>query len=379
MHLPDPVALTQALVRMDTVNPPGNEHACARLVGDLLDGAGFQVQYTALGAGRSSLVATLGTPDAGRPSLAFTGHLDTVPLGAAKWSFDPFAAEIRDGRLYGRGASDMKSGVAAAVVAALRCASWLPDTAGVALIITAGEETGCDGAHALVKAEALPPHVGALVVGEPTGNRPMLGHKGALWVCACTHGRTAHGSMPEQGDNAIYRMARVVLALQAHVPSDGGELHGAFGHPTLNVGTIEGGLNINSVPDRASVGIDIRTVPGMRHAAVLANLGRHLGGTAELRALIDAPAVHTDAAHPWVRDVFAIAARSDAESPPLQLVPYFTDASVLKPALGDIPTVILGPGEPAQAHQTDEYAVVARIEEATAIYEALLRRWCDRR
>jgi len=369
----DPVALTQALVRMDSVNPPGREDACARLLGGLLADAGFEVGYGVLADGRSSVVATLRDPSAEKPCLAFTGHLDTVPLGAAPWAFDPFGGEIHGDRLYGRGASDMKGGVAAAVAAAVRCAPWLGETAGLALILTAGEETGCDGARQLVREGALPARVGALVVGEPTANRPMLGHKGALWVCACTQGRTAHGSMPEQGDNAIHRMARVVLALQAHVPGGGAS---ALGRPTLNVGTIQGGLNINSVPDLASIGIDIRTLPGMRHDEVLAGLGRYLDGAAALRTLLDAPAVYTDPQHPWVHQVFE-AAGSDREGA-ADIVSYFTDASVLKAALGDVPTVVLGPGEPQLAHQTDEYACVSRIERAAAIYESLIGRWCDR-
>ncbi len=376
----DPVALTQALVRLDSVNPPGNEVACAKLVGGILADAGFDVHYSAMASDRACVVAVRRNPADPQPCLAFTGHLDTVPLGTAPWAFDPFGGQIEGGRLYGRGSSDMKSGVAAMVAAALRCAPWLAQTAGLALVLTAGEETGCDGARHLERVGALPSRVGALVVGEPTANQPKLGHKGALWVHACTHGRTAHGSMPEQGDNAIYKLARVVLALEKYALGKGSD--SVFGKATLNVGTIAGGININSVPDRALIGIDIRTVPGLHHDELEARLERHLGGTVELRRLLDAPGVYTDGGDAWVRRVCDLVARVVPElavaSAQPGVVPYFTDASVLKAAFGNVPTVILGPGEPHMAHQTDEYASVARIHEATEIYEALIRQWCGR-
>src|SRR6185437_16938244 len=119
-------------------------------------------------------------------------------------SHAPFGGEIVDGRLYGRGASDMKSGVAAFVAAAIAEAGRLADGSGVKLVVTAGEETGCEGAASLAASGRLGA-AGALVVGEPTANQLFVGHKGALWLKAATAGATAHGSMPEQGDNAVYK------------------------------------------------------------------------------------------------------------------------------------------------------------------------------
>jgi succinyl-diaminopimelate desuccinylase len=179
----------------------------------LLAGAGFAAELVPFGEGRAQLLARIGGK-ADRLPLGFTGHLDTVPLGAQPWSVDPFAAEIADGKLYGRGSSDMKAGVAAFVTACLALADRLAATPGVLLVITASEETGCSGAEALVAAGSRLGRVGALVVAEPTGNRPLVGHKGALWLEAETKGVTAHGSMPEKGVNAVYKAARAVAALQ---------------------------------------------------------------------------------------------------------------------------------------------------------------------
>src|SRR5262245_35310598 len=144
----DVVALTRELVRFDTINPPGAEAVAVDHVARLLDAAGFAVRTHELGPGRTSLVARIGSGD-GAP-LCFTGHIDTVPLGGQPWTRDPHAGELGDGRLYGRGSSDMKSGLAAFVTAAVDLAPHLGGTPGLELVVTAGEETGCDGARQLV-------------------------------------------------------------------------------------------------------------------------------------------------------------------------------------------------------------------------------------
>ena len=159
-----------------------------------------------------SIARSGGSPDK-RP-LCFTGHVDTVPLGAAPWTVDPFAGEISDGKLYGRGTTDMKSGVAAFVVAALELGATLAGGPGVVLVITAGEETGCEGAYYLARSENMLGEAGAIVVAEPTSNQPWIGHKGAIWLKARTTGVTAHGSMPEEGVNAVYKAARAIGRLE---------------------------------------------------------------------------------------------------------------------------------------------------------------------
>ena len=366
------VELTQDLLRFNTINPPGNERACAEHLALLLENVGFTVKTVPFGEGRAQLVASIGGSTDKRP-IGFTGHLDTVPLGAQPWSIDPWAAEISDDRLYGRGSSDMKSGVAAFVAACIAVADKLTGTPGVVLVITAGEETGCSGAAALVKELKLP-QVGALVVAEPTGNRPLVGHKGALWLEAKTVGVTAHGSMPEKGINAVYKAARAVTALQEFDFNIA--RHDVLGGPTLNVGTINGGLNINSVPDRAVIGIDIRTIPGQQHAKVREQLSSYLGDEVTLTTLLDAQSIWTNPEDGWMRDVFRIAREVGGFEGGIGAAPYFTDASVLTPAVGSPPTVIVGPGELALAHQTDEYCFVSKIEQAAALYEQMIESWC---
>jgi succinyl-diaminopimelate desuccinylase len=363
--------LTRELVRIDTVNPTSPERPCAERVGKLLEDAGYTIAFHEFAPGRASVVARRGPGDA---PLCFAGHLDTVPLGAASWSKDPFGGELDGGRLYGRGSSDMKSGVAAMVEAALRLSKTPLRKEGITLVLVAGEETGCEGAAHLARTRGALGRAGALLVGEPTGNQPVIGHKGALWLKARTRGVTAHGSMPQLGVNAVVKAARAVLALSDFrfdaAPDP------LLGSPTLNVGTVHGGLNVNSVPDEAVIGIDIRTVPAVKHAELKRKLQALLGPDVELTSTVDLEGVRTPEDDPFVQRVREITAKVTGEQTPPGTATYFTDASVLTPAYGGVPTVVLGPGEMALCHQTDEHCRVARIEQAVEIYAQVARDWC---
>ena len=369
----DALALTRDLLRYDTINPPGEEQACARHVGRVLEDAGFAVAEHEFDERRTSLVARLGG-GGDTPPLCFTGHLDVVPLGVRPWTHEPFAGEIAGSRLYGRGSSDMKSGVAAFVTAVTRLARGLRESPGVVLVITASEETFCEGSRHLASLDGVLGRAGAIVVAEPTGNYPFIGHKGALWLRARTRGITAHGSMPERGVNAVYTAARAALRLE-QFRFDAAP-HPVLGAPTLNVGTFHGGLNVNSVPDFAEIDIDIRTIPDQKHARLLERLTAYLGDEVALENLSDAEGVWSDPGDPWIQSVYDLVAPVIGERPVPRAVPYFTDAAALTPAYGGAPTVILGPGELTVAHQTDEYCELTRLEQAVDVFTELTRRWC---
>jgi succinyl-diaminopimelate desuccinylase len=297
-----------------------------------------------------------------------------VPLGAAPWSVSPFAADIADGRIYGRGSTDMKGGVAAIVAAAVDLAPRLHGTPGLVLVITASEETGCQGANFLVGLDGALGEAGALLVAEPTANRPLNGHKGVLRVEGRATGVTAHGSMPEQGDNAVYKAARVVGKLERLDLGEGLTLKG--GLPTLNVGWFHGGMNINSIPDEATFGLDIRLVPGLTHADVLARLAEIGGADVTFTRGTSFPPVYTEPADPWIAQVHEVMAEITGERHAPAIASYFTDAEALVRGYGHPPAIILGPGEPDMAHQTDEYCTIRRIEEARAGFTEIARRWC---
>jgi len=248
-------------------------------------------------------------------------------------------------------------------------------TAGITLIITAGEETGSLGAGHLARLDNAIGEAGAIVVGEPTSNYPLVGHKGALWVEAQTTGVTAHGAMPEEGINAIYKAAKAVTSLEEY--DFDAPPHPFLGPPTLNVGRISGGKNINSVPDQATVGIDIRVIPSQSNEGIYRNLQSYLGDEVKLKRLMDLGSVATDPQHEWVQGVFEIMEPILKERPVARGVSYFTDASVLTPAFGNPPTVILGPGEPKMAHKTDEFCGISKIETATEAYLEIAKKWCN--
>jgi succinyl-diaminopimelate desuccinylase len=374
-HLPDVIQLTRTLVGFDTINPPGHESRAAEYLADILQDFGFGVTLKEMSPGRASLIARFGKhfdcDGSAELPICFTGHLDTVPLGATPWQFDPLSGQIEEGRLYGRGSSDMKCGVAAMVCAALESRDKLAEGPGLVLVLTAAEETGCEGAIVLAAEHDLLRQAGAIIVGEPTTNLPRAGHRGALWLNALSRGRTAHGATPELGANAVYKLARVVRKLEDfgfNVEADAN-----LGSPSLNVGRISGGLNVNSVPDRAEAAIDIRTLPSMRHVDLVDTLAAHLGpDSAELTSFLDLPGIWTDGTHPWVRRVCAIAGHDEIR---LQGAPFFSDASILTPALGSPPTLLLGPGETHMAHQTDEYCELARVSAAVTIYRRIMADW----
>ena len=376
ISIPDPVSLTQDLIRFNTINPPGNEDQICNYLAQLLESAGFECRKIEFAPHRMSLVAKIGACSRDKPSICFTGHVDVVPLGARTWTFEPFAGLIEDGKLYGRGSSDMKSGVAAFVVAAMKMAESAKHGGGVTLIITAGEETGCEGAFHLAASQEILEFLGpagCFVVAEPTANEPLLGHKGAYWLRASTDGITAHGSMPERGDNAFYKLAKAALTLEKFTFDT--PAHELMGQGTLNVGTAKSGININSVPDAAEMTLDIRTVAGQSHPHIYGCLCKALGPAVRLDTIIDIEGVFTPASEPWMASVFDLCEKTNGVRPIEKTVSYFTDASALKPAIGNPPTVILGPGQPEMAHQTDEFCFVDKIVDATQLFSDLIQDW----
>ena len=372
MTLPSAVELTRRLVRIDTVNPPGNEAAAVELLGGLLEAAGFALRKVDLAPGRPSLIARLPGTDPEAVALGFTGHVDVVPVGATAWRHDPFGGESDGDRLFGRGTADMKGGVAAMVVAACEAARRPHGRAGLELVLTAGEEVGCLGAARIVATSGVLGRVGALVVGEPTGMAPRFGHRGVTWLRLRFKGRTAHASTPEEGDNAILKAARAALLLAGQGFDE--HRHEVLGRPTLNVGRIEGGQNLNSVPDAATLGIDLRTVPGQTREEILRELARLLP-EAEIEPIVDCPPIWSDPAHPWLMRLGERCREITGGDDGQLTAPFATDAGYLTPAYGAPPTVILGPGETEQAHKTDEWCSQRRIEQATALYAELIADW----
>jgi succinyl-diaminopimelate desuccinylase len=364
--------LTRALIREVTVNPPGDEARCIGPLANRLQQAGFQCRSIDLAPGRPNLVARLDGADPSAPAIAFTGHLDTVPLGEADWTRDPFAADVEDDRVYGRGASDMKSGVAAIVVAACRYAAEGAKRP-VEVVLTSSEEIGLQGARLLSETPGSLGPASALVVAEPTNNRPAFGNRGILWLDVRFDGKTAHASEPHLGVNALLLACAAAERLAAY--DFGGAEHAALGRPTLNVAVMHAGANHNSVPDRATLGLDLRLLPDADITAVIGTISDLAGEQAGVSEVLRCPGLWTDPSDPWLQGAIETTAAITGTNAVMGTVPFNTDGAFLAPAYGEIPTLILGPGDPAQAHKTDEWCSIAKIDEATAIYLALMRRY----
>jgi succinyl-diaminopimelate desuccinylase len=244
----------------------------------------------------------------------------------------------------------------------------------VILVITAGEEIGCEGARFLADSNLLG-RAGAIVIAEPTANYPYVGHKGLAWFEVETRGVTAHGSMPELGENAIVKMAQVIGDLGSfRFPVDS---HPVMGRPTLNVGTIHGGLNTNSVPDEARITLDTRSVPGIDHGHLCKSLETLLAPRgARVRKIVDVDSLYTEPQDAWVQQVFEVATPFLDGRPTPRTIHFSTDGADLKRGFGGaVPAVVLGPGEPTLAHQTDEWCSMNRIEQSVDIFRTLMQKW----
>lgn len=356
-------ALAATLVRHQSPDPPGDETAIAGFVADHLHGLGFDVARDEFAPGRINVVARLRGAAPG-PSLVFSAHMDTMPIGDDTWAHPPFAAEIADGRLYGRGAADMKSGLAAMIAAAAKLkTAGHALTGDLILAFSAGESTGCIGAERMVETGALA-DAGWLLVSEPTSLEVLTAETGALWLDAVASGETGHAS-GGGGDNAIGRLMAFLAGLDGLVLAEAP--HPLLGLPSVAVNRLTAGTAPNITPDRARATLDIRTLPGMQTDAVIAALGARAGDGIHFEIIDDKPAVETAADDAFVATALAACARVTGAKATPGGVHYFSDSNVLVPALG-IPRVIIGPGELGMSGRRDEWVALDSMAAAAAIY-----------
>jgi acetylornithine deacetylase len=377
--------LLRDLVRIPSVNPMGRplagpelyEHRLTAYLEEFLRGLGVPCARQPVAPLRDNLVARFEPAGAAR-TLVLEAHQDTVP--ADHMTVPPFEGQIEGGRLYGRGACDIKGGMAAMLAAFARLARERPrGAARVVLACTVDEEFTFLGAQRLAEQDlrgGCPGPVEA-VVAEPTGLEVVDAHKGVVRWHLSTAGRSCHSSRPELGDNAIYRMARLL----PHVARYAEELRASradprLGPPTLSVGRIEGGTSVNIVPDHCDVEVDRRLVPGEDPRAapgLLADyLRRHAPGEefACSEAWLAAPALAPEGSAGLVARLGA-AVDAVAGAHRVVAVPYGTDASTLAEA--GIPSVVFGPGDIARAHTRDEWVPLGEVEQAAEILYRLAR------
>lgn len=378
----DAVGLTRELVRVDSRNPtlvagaPG-EGRVARVLADVLGAWGFDVAVREAAPGRPNVIARLGGAGGGR-SLMLNGHIDVV--GVEGMTHAPWDPVVREGRLYGRGSSDMKAGVAAMCAAAARAAAASGGTLDGEIIVTAvvDEEYSSLGTRALV-AEGV--RADAAIVTEPTGLRIMPAHKGFVWVDVLVQGRAAHGSRWDVGVDAIRNAGLLLAALDVVdaelLPS---REHALLGRPSLHASTIEGGIGLSTYPDKCRFTIERRTIPGEMTATVMAEIEEAFARVRARRPALDAnvsmifeqPPSDVSTEAPIVRALDG-ALRACGEEVNVTGMSAWTDAAILNEA--GIPAICFGPGDIGLAHAAEEYVRVDEIERATLVLAALAMDW----
>ena len=367
------VSLLQQLIRIPSVNPdnaPGTgetgEETLAVFLAGWLESIGAEVVLEEIQPGRPNLIARFAPLD-GRPRILLGPHLDTV--GIDGMIIEPFSGEIRDERVWGRGASDTK-GPMAAMLWALHEHQEILATLPVAVDFVAfmGEESGQWGSKDFVKRHGRDYQFA--LVGEPTSMQVVHVTKGSLWSTLRATGKAAHSSQPERGENAILKLTRALDQLDHHL---GGQLtsftHPVLGRSTMNVGMIRGGARPNIVPDLAEAEIDIRITPALAAAGGALKLLRDTLEFYELPLEIikphENPPMETAADHPMIRALLAIAPTTG-----LAGAPWFSDAAHL--SNGGIPSICIGPGSIDQAHTTDEFIEIAALEAGAAFFSAFI-------
>ena len=378
--LPSPTDMLRQLIAAPSVSSPDvrfdqSNRAVVDLVAEWAAHLGFEIRVEPLpgSSGKANLIATRGH---GEDGLVLSGHTDTVPYDAARWTTDPFELTERDGKLFGLGTSDMKGFFAAALHAIARYEHGELRRP-ITLLGTADEESTMDGARALVEArEQLGRYA---IIGEPTGLRPIRKHKGVFYVEITVRGRAGHASNPALGVNAIEGLRRVLPALEAWRNAVGARYSDAdfeVPTPTLSFGRVTGGDSPNRICAECTLDVDIRLLPGMTRSSVVE----------ELREVVTESLDGGD----WRHEVRATGAHADAFAGPTDAefqrtvetlcgcsagtALFGTEAPYLA-ELG-LQTLVLGAGDIAVAHQPDEYVTMEAVERATDVYAGLIQRFC---
>jgi acetylornithine deacetylase len=334
------------LMQLVNIRTDRDESELVAFLAPLLESWGARVTVKEVMPRRPNLIATFPGRDSSR-SLMLEAHSDTVGGDA------PFTASIRDGRLYGRGACDTKASMAAMLLG-IRAAQ---PSITVHFVSTCNEEHGASGAQALIAGGF---RADMAVVGEPTELKIVHAHKGAVRLKLRTTGVAAHSSDPSRGVNAIYKMRAVLEKLEQFKPA---VRHPLLGEPTLSVGIIRGGTEVNTVPAQCEIEVDRRIVPGENIEEIVRSILTGLDVQSEVTEFY--PPLEQDTASPVAQRLAAAMPR-----PEFGIAPYATNAGVFKAA--GIPCVVFGPGSARQAHTRDEFVELAQVEQAAQVFRKLI-------
>ncbi len=367
------LSLLKELVATNSENPPGREDAVAKVLRDHMEAHG--ISCVSVGPSKRPNLIFSSHEDQ-HSSLVMHGHMDTVPIGKLEdWSYDPFGSEIKDGRLYGRGACDMK-GAVAALVETLILYTEEKHREPLLILATSDEESGCSGAEEVARSGKLA-GVKYGVCAEPTDLQILVGEKGMFWFKVIATGKSAHGSRPLEGINAIEACMEAIKTIASEpFPYDEDLL---LGEPTLNIGMIQGGIKINVVPATCEAQLDMRTVKGQSPESLTTQMNNRLESAGlsdkvRIEYIHGKPSVSTPPESEIVKIAVETVQRVTSTKPVLSSATYGTDCSVLQPKLGII-NVICGPGSIKQAHQPNEFIRLDQLYQSIEIYLEIARRF----
>ncbi len=368
--------LAQRLIAIPTENPPGNERIAAEFLADYFADNGWAVDLSDAAPGRPNVVVRIEGRAPG-PGLIFDGHLDVVPAGDG-WTSDPFTPVIRDGRLVGRGAADMKGGLAAMIAAAEAVQrAELPLCGSLTLAVVAAEEEGGGGTWHRVRSGLRGTWA---IVPEPTELNPVIAHKGCANLRVQVHGTAAHASAPEQGVNAIEQAGALLTGLGELSARLRQRRHPLLGYPTLTVCTIQGGFNDYTVPHTCGLTLNRRVVPLETEHDVLAEVQAVLAEceridpafVADVQLSTFTPPMETDAQSPVVLALRSATQQVLGSDPGVAGWSATCDASILTHG-AQMPTVVFGPGSIARdAHRPDESVAVVELAQCARIFASTI-------
>ncbi len=360
------VDLLKSLIATPSENPNGCEEATAKLLHEYLNDNGIAATLTWPAKGRPNVFAACAGSKQGETVL-LNGHLDTVPAGDG-WTADPFAAEVKNGKLYGRGASDMKGGVAAMAVAAVQLhRAGNPFAGSLQLFFNSDEERTNIGMRHFVD---NPVPFDYAVIGEPSDVDICVGHRGVARFTATTQGTPGHTAIVQKPDNAIYKMIPVVQKLAAMDAPLRSRNHELLGQSSLTVSEMHGGTAPNVVPESCTIQVDRRTLPGETREQVVSQVQEQLAfveSDCALDCYLFIPATFLNEDHILVQAMKeSITAVRDA-APKIKGFEATCEAPFLSVDL-DKPTIVMGPGSLNLAHVSDEYVLVNELADATLSY-----------
>jgi acetylornithine deacetylase ArgE len=373
----DVIALAKTLIDQDTTNPPGNEEKCARVLRDYIEDLhldGCSVELHEFETARANLLVKVG-PDV--PGLVLSGHLDVVPAGdLEKWKSGPFEAEVRNGRLFGRGAVDMKTTVAA-MVGAMHSFKGSKLKRRFVLAATADEEVSCKGLKSMLKQKKLGMKDAVYcVVGEPSQMIPARAHRGVSAFKVKFMGRSAHASRPDLGVNAVEKCAEFIVGIEAWEAELKKQRNEDLGLTVISSTVVRGGTKSNVIPEYCEMEINSRRIPEHSHQDITRGLEKILKNVMvsekDLRAEIETTAEFDPLLIPKGYELVKLV--EDVSGKKAVVVPYGTEAPLYSDA--GIPAVILGPGSIEVAHTPNEYIALDQVSKAIAAYSEVVRRVC---